>query len=123
MSLLDHTPLVRSNRKRMGRAQVALQISNLRVMTRGSDFDLLGIATNEVLTMRLWFLKRVERANYDEASSFVVRAFDATGARAIAATRCGDEGADTWTDEELSTCEPIEADGPACIICRDFIAG
>lgn len=74
--------------------------------------------------MRLWLLKRsAQWPEYDVNNGFVIRAATETDARQLAAGQRGDEGAETWLDSALSTCEPLTDDGPAEIVLLDFNAG
>ena len=80
--------------------------------------------------MRLWLLRPIDPDSgpwdpwYDKAFGFVVRAESEQLAREAVATRgwgaAGDEGRAPWLDASLSSCEPLDGDGPAEIIMRDF---
>ena len=59
----------------------------------------------------------------DEISGFVIRAESEAAARAVAASKCGDEGPGWWRDPERSTCELLEPDGPEGVMLVDFWEG
>lgn len=86
--------------------------------------------------MNLYLLKLTEAAGfgYDYATGFLVRAASSEAARGIVATAKerragepgpGDEGARTWLEPTLSTCEEIAegVEGAAGVLLRDFNAG
>lgn len=56
---------------------------------------------------------------YNMVDSLVVRASTAVDARQIAATAAEFEGPEAWLSEATTSCEPLEQDGPAEVICRD----
>lgn len=83
--------------------------------------------------MNIYLLKRLDNdAEYDEARGFVVRAASGDAARGIVATADwrsgggpGDEGARTWLESELTSCEEIAegVEGASGVVLRDFSAG
>lgn len=91
--------------------------------------------------MRLWLLRPIETPGdnpwepwYDKAFGFVVRASSEEAARALAHDEAGDENCELrtnplgvvrrspWLDPHYSTCVPLEGEGPAEIVLRDFAA-
>lgn len=75
------------------------------------------------MRMKLFLLKRKTEPDYDEFGGFVLRADSSKIARYTAASKSGDEGANTWLDEGLTSCEELTSDGEPGIILRDFNAG
>lgn len=75
--------------------------------------------------MKLFLLKRNPElsAGYDELYEIVVRAVDRAHAREIAAEYAGDEGPAIWRLSHRSTCIELEHEGPAGVICKDFLEG
>lgn len=82
--------------------------------------------------MNLYLLKLTEEAGYgyDWADGFIVRAASSKAARGIIANSSrggtwGDEGARTWLEPTLSTCEEIAegVEGASGIVLRSFNAG
>ena len=57
--------------------------------------------------MKLFLIKRIEAAGYDENNGFVIREVDENAARVRAAKFSGDEPHNTWTDVNLSKCTEI----------------
>lgn len=93
--------------------------------------------------VKLWILRPtdnlVENDNpwdpwYDKAFGFVVRAETESAARQFADKDAGDENrgeflqmtiaqtTNPWLDEKYSTCEPLNADGEAGVVMKDFAA-
>lgn len=61
---------------------------------------------------------------YDIVRGFIVRATSVRQARKFAADSCGDEGKESWLNENLSTCNPITPESAGLgIVMRDFRAG
>lgn len=77
---------------------------------------------------RLYILKRLEEASYDEVQGFIVRANSARAARELIynspTLRTGDEGRQTWLNSKLTSCRTLKAEGglPG-IVMRDFLNG
>ncbi len=66
----------------------------------------------------------VKRWTWDCAYGFMVRAETEEEARSMASAEAGDEGADSWTDSNFSTCEAVSgAEGEPGIVMTDFLAG
>ena len=70
--------------------------------------------------MKLYVLRRLDPARYDEAREMVVRARSSSVARKIASEYRGDEGEDAWLNPEDSSCRELKADGPEEKIVCDF---
>ena len=76
--------------------------------------------------MRLYLLKPINPNAppfdpwWDKSFGFVVRAKSEQDAREYAAKERGDEGADTWRDPALTSCEVLPARGEAGVILTDF---
>lgn len=71
----------------------------------------------------LWVLKRLsDRPQYDVNNGFVIRASSEDVARIMASKVRGDEGAETWTDPRLSTCDRLWPVGDDEIVMQDFNA-
>ncbi len=65
----------------------------------------------------------VKRWTWDCAYGFMVRAETEQDARALAAAECGDEGPDSWTNADISSCDAVNgSDGEAEVIMQDFLA-
>jgi hypothetical protein len=82
--------------------------------------------------MNLYLLELTEAAGfgYDYAVGFVIRAASSDAARSIIADSprggtWGDEGARTWIEPDLSTCEEIASGvkGASGLVLRSFNAG
>ena len=73
--------------------------------------------------MRLWLLEQANWPGPEEAGGFVVRAATEAAARALAASQCGDEGAQTWIEATRSTCYPITTKDEPGIVMRSYNAG
>ena len=76
--------------------------------------------------MKLYLIKREEtETSYDEALGFVVAAESYSEARWLAGLEAGDEGPDSWSDEDEATCLLIAKSThlPAGVVLRDFNAG
>lgn len=82
----------------------------------------------------IYHLGRLEKAGWDEAVGFIVRARSSTRARQIVAetpsfeTGPGCEGANVWRDPRQSSCRKLGevtsgANRRECIVLRDFKAG
>lgn len=65
----------------------------------------------------------VKRWTWDCSYGFMIRAESEEDARNMAAAECGDEGPESWTDSDLSTCDIISADGAAEVVMQDFLTG
>jgi hypothetical protein len=78
--------------------------------------------------MKLWILQPLVESEepweiwYDKAFGFVVRADNENHARALASQEAGAEGGHAWLDEALSSCRPLESEGAAEVIMKDFHA-
>lgn len=73
--------------------------------------------------MHFWLLTRIGPiTDTDVMNNILVRAGTKVQARKIAASVAGDEGAETWTNAEKSTCKLVPDLGSAGVICRDFNA-
>lgn len=76
--------------------------------------------------MKLWILKPVDPDGgpwnpwYDKTFGLVVRAGTEGRARVLASHCCGDEGAPTWLDGNLVSCDALESAGDEEVIIRDF---
>ena len=79
--------------------------------------------------MTLWLLTATEKAaklgkqSWDSYDSFVVRADTEETARILASHKAADEGADTWLNPELSSCNELLANGKTEIVLGSFNAG
>lgn len=95
--------------------------------------------------MKLWILRPIDDEvnrpgttypvwSWDCSYGYVVRAEDERGAREMIANSnalCaddwrfspGDEGAASWLNPELTSCDELTADGAPAILMRDFLAG
>ncbi len=72
---------------------------------------------------KLFLLKRIDEANYDENFGFLIRAESKEEARKIASENIQDESADTWLNSDLSTCDVMKWPGEKGILLRSFKAG
>lgn len=52
--------------------------------------------------MKIWLIKRMERADYDEFNAKVIAAHDEANARHLAAINTGGEGTEPWLAEGRS---------------------
>ncbi len=76
------------------------------------------------MSMKFWLLTRIGNiTDTDVMNNVLVRAGTKVSARKIAASVAGDEGSETWTDTQKSTCKLVPDEGSAGVICRDFNAG
>ena len=106
-----------------------LLVDNIKLAGRIPDelVDDLHKAMERRKKVRMFLLKSKKGSRnyggYDVASGFVVRASNERDARSIAHTDHGDEGKDTWLNEDYSSCDVLTSDGPFEIIIRDFNAG
>lgn len=75
--------------------------------------------------MKLYILEATKSWEpwYDTVDKIVVRASTSKQARKLAASVCGDEGADVWTEPKRTSCKQLTNKGPAEVILRDFQAG
>ena len=72
--------------------------------------------------MRIYLLKRIGDAGYDEYVEKVIRAKSQKQAREIANENVGDEG-QVWTDKKLVVAEVVTPAGEAGVISEAFDAG
>ena len=70
--------------------------------------------------MKLYVLRRIDEASYDEARAMVVRAKNSRMARKIASGHRGDEGCDVWLNPVKTSCKELKVDGPEEMIVCDF---
>lgn len=71
----------------------------------------------------LWILRSNREMYYDTYDSFVVRARNSKEARQLVASNpCGDEGRETWLNDEHSTCEPLKNSGESGVILGSYNA-
>jgi hypothetical protein len=81
--------------------------------------------------VKLWLVKRIAAADWDEYQGFVIRAETELEARRIAngdkpdsfPFDYEDDEISVWLNPDLSTCEELTADGEAGIVLYDFNAG
>lgn len=73
--------------------------------------------------MKLWILRRVDGADWDEAHGVVVRAEDELSARLLAASCAGGEGAAVWHKPDITTCVHLQQDGMPGVMIVDFKNG
>jgi len=72
----------------------------------------------------LWLLtSKKDKPSYDVTNGVVVRARSPHTARQLAAACRGDEGEDTWTNPQYSTCTRLKEEGGDEVILIDFSAG
>ncbi len=69
----------------------------------------------------LWLLEVIRHHNYDEYDSHVVRASDEAVARKLCPYATA--RADTWLNEEYSTCKKLNPRGTPAVIISSFNAG
>ena len=88
--------------------------------------------------LKLWYLEPIDinrdrqnpwRPGYDKAYGFVIRAYDESHARMLAATFAGNENHELpfidspWQSEEFTLCAELTTDGGAEVILRDYRNG
>ena len=73
--------------------------------------------------MKLYLLEITGKGGYDEMLGTVVRANTPKAARKLAASQAQAEGANTWLDDKLSTCEVLTETGKAGVIITDVLNG
>lgn len=77
-------------------------------------------------TPLLWLIERNKERNqvgYDEVAGFVIRAYDSSRARELAAAQHAAEPKSEWLDSARSTCSQILEMGEERVILQDFNAG
>lgn len=74
--------------------------------------------------MKLWILRPINAWEpwYDKAFGFVVRAETEDAARTLASEQAGDELSHSWMMSSRTSCVPLEQEGEAAVIIRDFAA-
>lgn len=76
------------------------------------------------MPMKLFLLKRLRSAGYDEMEAAVVRASTEKEARHLAATKFYSQGiAGVFVDPEMVSCEELTAKGPPELIVADVYWG